>query len=450
MNSNEWRAVAAVALLYVFRMLGLFMLLPVLSLYAAEYDLSTPFLIGLALGIYGLGQAALQLPLGMLSDRIGRKPVIVAGLLMFAAGGIFAAAADNIYLVILGRLMQGAGAIASTLSALLADLTRTEHRSKAMAMVGVCIGLSFTLAMVVGPIVASWFGISGLFLFSAALALVGLLVAIFLVPTPARVMHGGSHHGSLRYLLVRTLRDRSLQRLNVGVFILHAILMGIFVVVPTSLEAAGLAREVHWQLYLPVMLLSFVCMLPLMLAAERGGKAREVALLAVATIAVSLLLAAYVADSLMGLYVVFFLFFVAFNLLEAFLPSLLSKMVYAGGRGTAMGVFSTCQFLGAFVGGSFGGFVMGQWGAFMVFGLAALAAALWFLVAWAMKVPAQSRPLVLSWQFGECHPEQVRGSLLALPGVRDVTVLVDDQLAHLLVDDVFSDTSLPSHLSLVN
>lgn len=449
MNSKEWRAVAAIALLYVFRMLGLFMLLPVLSLYAAEYDLSTPFLIGLALGIYGLGQAALQLPLGMLSDRIGRKPVIVAGLLMFAAGGIFAAAADNIYLVILGRLMQGAGAIASTLSALLADLTRTEHRSKAMAMVGVSIGVSFTLAMVVGPVVASWFGTSGLFLFSAALALLGVVVAIFLVPTPVRIAHGDSQHGSLRYLLMRTLKDRSLQRLNIGVFVLHAILMGIFVAVPTSMEAAGLGREVHWQFYLPVMLLSFICMLPLMLAAERGGKAREVSLLAVAIISASLLLAAYVADSLMGLYAAFFLFFVAFNLLEAFLPSLLSKTVYAGGRGTAMGVFSTCQFLGAFAGGSFGGFVMGQWGAFMVFGLAALAAALWFLIAWAMNVPAQARPLVLSWQFGECDPGRLKVSLLALPGVRDVTILVDDQLAHLLVDEVFSDASLPAHLRLV-
>ncbi|WP_320838710.1 MFS transporter [Zhongshania sp.] len=447
MSATELRAIVSLASLYAFRMLGLFMLLPVLSLYAAEYDYSTPVLVGLALGIYGLGQAALQVPLGMLSDRIGRKPVIISGLLLFIAGGVVAAGADTIFGVIVGRLLQGTGAIASTLTALLADLTREQHRTKAMASIGVSIGVSFAVAMVVGPVMASWFGVSGLFLSTSVLAGLGIIITVFLVPNPdAQRLDADSQ--SLSGLLGRCLKDSNLMRLNLGIFSLHAILMAIFIAVPGILEEQGLHRDAHWQVYLPMMLVAFIAMVPFIIIAETKNKMREVFLLGIATIALALVAATFWGQLFTPLLIIITLFFVAFNLMEASLPSLVSKTVYAGGKGTAMGVYSTFQFFGAFCGGAIGGGLFGRWGASAVFAGAAILAGAWLIAAWGMSVPLKSESIVLRWQFGDWDVADMRREVLALPGALDITVLEGERIAYLQVGSDFDLANLPEGLQL--
>ncbi|WP_231856181.1 MFS transporter [Zhongshania aliphaticivorans] len=447
MSATELRAIVSLASLYAFRMLGLFMLLPVLSLYAAEYDYSTPVLVGLALGIYGLGQAALQVPLGMLSDRIGRKPVIISGLLLFIAGGVVAAGADTIFGVIVGRLLQGTGAIASTLTALLADLTREQHRTKAMAVIGMSIGVSFAAAMVIGPLMASWLGVSGLFLCTSVLAGLGIFITLFLVPNPdAQRVDADSQ--SLSGMLARCLNDRNLMRLNLGIFSLHAILMAIFIAVPGILEEQGLSRDAHWQVYLPMMVVAFVAMVPFIIIAETKNKMREVFLLGIATIVLALLAAACWGQLFTPLLIIITLFFVAFNLMEASLPSLVSKTVYAGGKGTAMGVYSTFQFFGAFCGGAIGGGLFGRWGASAVFAGAAILAGAWLIAAWGMSVPLKSESIVLSWQFGAWDVADIRREVLALPGALDITVLEGERIAYLQVGSDFDLANLPEGLQL--
>lgn len=447
MSATELRAIVSLASLYAFRMLGLFMLLPVLSLYAAEYDYSTPVLVGLALGIYGLGQAALQVPLGMLSDRIGRKPVIISGLLLFIAGGVVAAGADTIFGVIVGRLLQGTGAIASTLTALLADLTREQHRTKAMAVIGMSIGVSFAAAMVIGPLMASWLGVSGLFLCTSVLAGLGIFITLFLVPNPdAQRVDADSQ--SLSGMLARCLNERNLMRLNLGIFSLHAILMAIFIAVPGILEEQGLSRDAHWQVYLPMMVVAFVAMVPFIIIAETKNKMREVFLLGIATIVLALLAAACWGQLFTPLLIIITLFFVAFNLMEASLPSLVSKTVYAGGKGTAMGVYSTFQFFGAFCGGAIGGGLFGRWGASAVFAGAAILAGAWLIAAWGMSVPLKSESIVLSWQFGAWDVADIRREVLALPGALDITVLEGERIAYLQVGSDFDLANLPEGLRL--
>ncbi len=386
MNSAERKAVLSLAGLYSFRMMGLFMVLPLLTLYAGDFVGATPFLIGLALGVYGLMQAVLQIPLGFLSDRVGRKPVIIGGLLLFAAGSLIAAQADTIWGLLLGRVMQGAGAIAGTLMALVADLTRPEQRTKAMAIVGVSIGFSFMLAMIVGPLVAAKGGLSAVFELTAVLAVSGVLLLWLVVPTPdapeiPQLSDGG---------MTRALLNPALLRLDFGVFILHLLLMAVFLLVPTMLEqSAGLVRESHWKVYLAVMLLSIAGIVPMMRVAERGGKSRAVFLLAISLLLPALLLLACVWQfaelGAVAVYVALWLFFVGFNFLEASMPSLVSKVAGQSRRGAAMGAFSTSQFLGAFCGGALGGLILQLYGAFAVLMSALGLALLWLVVARTMQ-----------------------------------------------------------------
>lgn len=393
MTAVERRAVLSLAVLYNVRMLGLFMVLPLLALYATDYRGATPLLIGLALGIYGLSQALLQIPLGWLSDRVGRKPVILGGLLVFAAGSLLAAFADSIQGIIVGRLLQGAGAIASSIMALVADLTSEEQRTKAMAVVGASIGLAFAVALVVGPLLAAQGGLELVFGITALLAVAGMGV-LWRVPTPGPAQLPAGEVGTRGNLIGRALRDPALLRLDGGIFVLHCVLMALFLVLPGLLEGlGGVARESHWQIYLPVILLSVLGLLPMMRLAERGGRPRPVFLLAIALLIVAMV-GFLLASSAWVLYLAAWLFFVGFNYLEATLPSLVSKAVFPGGKGTALGVYSTAQFLGIFAGGAAGGWLLEYLGTHAVMLFCIVLCGLWWL--WSLPYqPARAAAGVL-------------------------------------------------------
>lgn len=389
-TAPERRAVLSLASLYAFRMFGLFMVLPVLALYAHELSGSTPFLIGLALGMYGLSQAVLQIPFGVWSDRWGRKPVIVVGLVLFAAGSLVAAASHSIYGVIFGRALQGGGAIAATVMALAAELTREETRSKAMAVIGASIGLSFTIALILGPPVSRWFGLSGLFLTTFFMGIIGILLVLYVVPQPDdSEEHQEVVPGPGLFELV--LKDRELLRLNVGIFVLHLGLTALFIVLPLVLrDNLGLPRDHHWQVYLPVMLGAFVVMMPFMMAAERRGRHKQVFLASVLALAIANLGMAALYQQGWVVVALLALYFFAFNLLEASLPSLVSKLCPPGGKGAAMGIYSTSQFLGAFAGGSVGGWFAQHLGTSSVFALCGAACLVWWAVARGMVLPQRA------------------------------------------------------------
>jgi MFS family permease len=348
-------------------MLGMFMVLPVLATYGMDLAGATPALIGLAIGAYGLTQAIFQIPFGIISDRIGRRPVIYLGLIVFALGSVLASQADSIWGVIAGRILQGAGAISAAVMALLSDLTREQHRTKAMAMIGMTIGLSFAVAMVVGPLLTSAFGLSGLFLATGAMALVGILIIMFMVPrSTGPLQHRES--GVARQALLPTLKHPDLLRLDLGIFVLHAMLMSSFVALPLALvEKAGLPKEQHWWVYLTALVISFFAMIPFIIYGEKRRKMKRVLLGAVMTLMLTELFFWQFGDSLRALVIGTVVFFTAFNLLEASLPSLISKVSPAGGKGTAMGVYSTSQFLGSALGGILGGWLFQHGGLSVVF-----------------------------------------------------------------------------------
>ncbi len=445
MNSLERRSVAALAALYCFRMLGLFMVLPLLALYADELRGSTPALVGLAVGIYGLSQALLQVPLGMLSDRIGRFPILLAGLALFAAGSFLAAGAETIEGVIAGRLLQGAGAISSTLMALLADLTRDSQRTKAMAILGISIGMSFALAMMLGPALAAAGGLSLVFNTTGVMALAGIAIVLLAVPRVQRVATHGEV-GTVPALLGRTLADGRLLRLNVSVFCLHFILMASFLGLPLLLERSmGIDRGSHWQVYLPVLALSVLGMLPLIALAERLGRLRLALATAIGGLAVASLVAAF-APGLAVFCLGLWLYFTVFNFLEASLPSLVSKTVYAGGKGTALGVYASFQFLGAFAGGACGGLALQAWGTTGVLALCAVTALLWLPVALGMRAPGNLDNLLLRLPTEPARAEALLARLRETAGVADMLVLREEATVYLKVDRQLLD---PAGLELL-
>ena len=366
----ERRAVATIALIAMLRMFGLFALLPVLSLYAASLRDATPILIGLAVGAYGLTQAGLQIPLGALSDRIGRVPVIVAGLAIFALGSVLAGLSDSIFGVIAGRLLQGAGAISATLTALLADATRDQVRTRSMAYFGIGIGASFVLAMVAGPLFAAYFGVPALFGLAAVFAIVAALLLKALPKDIARPT-------AVRRPTFRVALRPELLRLDVYVFLLHTILTASFVALPfLLLNQLELVLTDHWKMYVGALLVSLVGTIPLIIFDERRGKTRTI------SIAVLLLLAGELALTFTGfatmpVFVALALFFAGFNFLEAGLPARLSMLAEGAARGAALGVFSSAQFLGAFAGGLIGGRFLATGRPADVFFVCALLAAVW-------------------------------------------------------------------------
>ncbi|MCE8021944.1 MFS transporter [Halomonas sp. MCCC 1A11036] len=432
--ASERRAITGLAGLYATRMLGLFMVLPVLALYADELAGATPLLVGLALGVYGLTQAILQIPFGLLSDRLGRKPVIAGGLLLFMLGSVVAASADTIGGVILGRCLQGSGAVAAAIMALLADQTREQVRTAAMATIGLSIGVAFAVAMVLGPWLAAAFGLAAVFWFTALLAALGLAVLWKLVPpAPRRLRHRDV--GLDRRQLGAILARADLWRLDLSIFTLHLVLMAIFVAVPFRLVEAGIAAERHGVTYLAVMALAFVAMVPLVVVAEKRQRMKGMSLAAIAAITASLAgLAGF--GSGWALFAWLLLFFTAFNLLEAMLPSMLSKLAPAGAKGTAMGVYSTSQFLGAFLGGVLGGFLAQQWGLSAVFVGSAVLAALWWLLMLGMPAPPHlsSEVVALDDEHQGDTLDTLMASFAEVAGVEDVLVVPEERVAYLKVD----------------
>jgi len=438
---NEQRAVFSLATLYMFRMLGLFMVLPVLTLYSDDYRYSTHLLIGLALGAYGCSQAILQIPFGMLSDRLGRKPVIIFGLVLFALGSVIAATSDTVYGLILGRFLQGTGAIASAIMAMVADLTADKNRTKAMASIGASIGVSFALAFILGPIVANFGGVSNIFWLSAVFALVGIGIVIWVVPDVPKLQGSNKVLGSTddstnsrRGAIASILKNRELLRLDFGIFALHFVLMASFVIFPRLLESsAGIPREQHPYVYTAILVASFILMLPFIILAEKKGKVKQVLLGAVALFAcVQLILAQFFtipAVLLIGL----FLFFLAFNLLEATLPSLVSKMSSSSSRGAANGVYSTSQFLGAFLGGVIGSLALTYGGEGMVFALCGVLASSWFFVAIFMSKPRHLSSVMV--KLSETADQNLwLSKLQEIPGVAEVAYIENQQAARLKVD----------------
>lgn len=381
---SQTRSVASLATLYIARMLGLFMVLPVLSLAGDDYSGSTVFLLGVALGIYGLTQACLQIPFGILSDRFGRKALIIIGLLLFAAGSLVAALSHGVEGLIIGRALQGAGAIAGVIMATVGDLTTDENRSKAMASIGASIGIAFALSLVIGPLLTAVGGIRWIFWLTLILAIVGIFIVIFAIPSiPAdKVKHSLSVDG-----LKSVASDVALWRLNIGIFVLHAVLMSLFVALPLLLTSVNIPQAQHAWVYLSVMGIAFVLMVPLMIVGERKQKVKSIFLSILLLAALSLLVLPFVSTSAPWVLLAVLLFFVAFNYLEATLPSLMSKTVPAAQRGAGSGLFSTCQFLGAAVGGILGAWLYSQFGlTYMLLACVSLLL-LWWLSALAMVIP---------------------------------------------------------------
>ena len=434
MNALEWRVAFSLSAVYAVRMLGLFMILPVFALYAQSLPQSSELLAGIAIGIYGLTQAIFQIPLGIASDRIGRKPVIIGGLLVFALGSIIAALSHSIEMIIVGRTLQGMGAVAAATMALAADLTREENRSRVMAFIGMTIGLSFMAAIILGPIIYTKAGMSGIFWFTFGLALCGILLVLFVVPTP---LHIRAHRdaGIISNYLLKALKNTSLLRMNAGVFALHLIMTANFLVVPTLFtQELGLPTLDHWKIYLPVFLVAFLGSIPLIIVAEKRHKIKPMLLAAIALLVIAEILLALGYAEKNSLLIAFALFFLGFNFLEAIQPSLVAKYSAVQTKGTAMGIYNSTQFLGIFVGGVLGGWVNQQWQTAGVFWLSALVAGAWLVTTLKLPAPTFYTSRVVRFTGAVSDWEAMYQALQQVPGIYEVAIVAEEQVAYLKVD----------------
>ncbi len=434
MIASERRAVFSLGLLYASRMLGLFMVLPVFVIYGQTLEHANEILIGLAIGAYGLSQAIFQIPFGSLSDKYGRKKLIFIGLIIFFLGSVLAASSENIYGVILGRFLQGAGAIASVLMALLSDLTSFESRTKAMAMIGMSIGVSFTGALIIGPIVAASYGLQGIFWLTAIFALLGMACLYFLVPTPLALTKDRNTR-IFKDQIVDVLKNPELIKLDIGIFALHLCLTAVFIAVPITLQQKlNLPGEEHWLVYLTVMLLSFFAMIPFIIYGEKKQQMKRTFLFAISLLMLSAFSFIFTQERLSYFWGSLFFYFMAVNLLEASLPSLVSKLAPAASKGTAMGVYSTAQFLGAFVGGVTGGWLLSRYHEIGVYLLVACIALIWLSIARLMQNPTNETGMTLLFsKMTESNKVEISTALSNIAGVEEVVLIIDDRVAYLKV-----------------
>ncbi len=425
MTRNELRATVSLASIYGLRMLGMFLILPIFAIYAETLEGGKNHtLIGWALGAYGLMQVLLQLPFGIASDKFGRKKMIYLGLVLFAIGSAVAAMSTDIVTVIIGRSIQGAGAISAVVTALVADLTREEHRTKAMAMIGSTIALTFALSLVAGPVLNRFIGVPGIFWLTAILSIAAIFVVMFAVPQPTH-SHFHSDAQTAPGKVKDVLRDKQLLRLNFGTFSLHAAQMAMFIVVPFALKkTGGLSEDHHWQVYLPVLLASFVLMLPAIIIAEKRAKLKPIFIAAVALMLIAQLLFSISMNSFWAIIASLLVYFTAFNILEASLPSLISKMAPVASKGTAIGVHNTAQSFGMFLGAALGGYLSQHYGYPAVFGFCAVLMTIWLILSLGMKTPPSVKTKMyhvrnLNVQTADILENQIK----QLEGVFDASVI---------------------------
>jgi MFS family permease len=435
MNHSWSKTVFPIAAIFSFRMLGLFLLIPVFTIYAADLQGATPALIGFALGGYGLTQGLCQIPFGMLSDKFGRKPMITIGLILFALGSLLGAMSESIYGIIAARTLQGTGAVGSVLIALLADLTPDEERTKAMAVIGMTIGTSFSLAMVISPALSARYGLAGIFYLTTCLSILGIILIQRVIPSPHKErFHADSQTNPALFKSVIT--DTQLLRLNGGIFCQHFILTATFFVIPIilseQLKQGHLTQQ--WHFYLPLMVCAFLTMIPLIILGEKKKKMRPIFISAVLVTGLAQLLLAFNYQDWYSLCLLMFLYFIVFNFLEASLPSLISKRASPKNKGTAMGVYSTGQFLGIFAGGSLAG-VLYQWQSCKaIFSANAILSLIWFVASLTMKINNTLSTLIFSYSVNEDNDNTLSTRLLALAGVKEVIVSQEEQTIYLRVN----------------
>lgn len=435
MVKSEKRAACSLALIMAFRMLGMFMILPILSVSGLQLHAATPTRIGIALGIYGMTQACLQIPMGSLSDKFGRKKIITFGLALFALGSLLGTFSHSIYGIIAARALQGAGAIGSTILAMAADLTRDENRSKTMAIIGLVIGLSFSAALVLGPAINHWLGLQGIFLTSLALSVLAIILLHTIVPNPPKLLHSANieyQHGRSRAVL----KNPALLRLNLGIFSLHAILTATFIATPILLtHNIQLSQPQQTLLYLAVLMLAFLLMLPLIIIGEKKRQLKPFFLAAIALLILCELMLATHTTTLIHIGLILTLFFTAFTFLEASLPSLVSKISPINRKGTAMGIYSTAQFAGIFAGGSLGGILFTHFQLSGVFIFCSIMAAIWLLAAISMPQPPYLTTCIFPLKVNELGDlEKIKQQLATQAGIAEFAVAADEQLIYIKAD----------------
>jgi len=448
MNSVEKRAILGVGGIFALRMIGLFMIVPVFSVYGNNYAHATPFLIGLAVGVYGLGQAIFQIPMSLAADKFPRKPIIMLGLVLFALGGIIAANATDIYGVIIGRALAGSGAVSAVLMALLADVTREEMRTKAMATMGLTIGTSIMLAFAFGPLLVGSLGMSGLFWLTAGFALLAMLL-LWVVPSPMRVLKHNLDNKSIGQQLADVIKVGDLNRLHIGVFALHLTMTAIFVILPHQLsEVMDLSVRQQGLIYLPLLFIGFAVAIPFIIIAEKKRKMRQVFLAAIALMTFALIVLAFGSNFGIGIILGLLLYFMGFNVLEATIPSWISKRAPVANKATAMGLNSSSQFFGAFVGGAMGGLLLSQpnllaWGILAVI----MAAALLLIIPIAHPPYLSSTTVTIPKNI---DIQDWSRQMSAINGVDELVVMAKEQVAYLKLDKTkLTDTARQelSHLA---
>lgn len=432
MTSSERKATFSLSSILALRMIALFMVLPVFVLYAQSMRGATPFLTGIAIGVYGLTQAIFQIPFGSLSDRFGRKPMIVLGLSIFALGSILAAFAHTITLLIIGRALQGVGAIGSTILAFIADLTREEQRTKSMAIAGITIGLSFSLAMVLGPVFSKWLSVSGLFLLACVFVLLAICILFIYVPPQPKQLALRAEQGSWLTLI----RDKQLALLNSGIFLLHAIFTASFIAIPISLRnELNLSASQQWKIYVPSLCIAAFIALFSIGIAERYRQVKQFFLVSIFCLFISLLLLTVKSNDLIISTLALCLFFTGFSILEAFLPSLVSRAAPAASKGSALGIYSFSQFSGIFVGGLLGGWIYGQFHLSGIYVFCSFLSLAWLLLSISMQPPRYlvtqtlTIPIALQPEW-----EHIAANLALIPGIVEIAFISEQGIAYLKME----------------